>query len=225
MGAIEEIFFNGEVIGRYWGEIVQGLMLTAEVSLLTVVLGIMGGLLLAVLKCFSNVVVDVIFAVFIDVFRTIPILVILFLVYFALPYAGLRLSPLVTTVATLSLVLTAYSAETFWVAIQAIPRGQTDAARALNIGAWSTIAFIILPQAIRLSIPLLCNRAIAITKGTALGAAVALPELLGSAQSAMSIAANPSPLTLAAGLYVLFFIPLVLLSRWLERRSTRERRA
>lgn len=221
MNSIAEVFFNLDVIGRYGGDIAHGLLVTAQVALLTVMLGISGGLLLAVLKCLSNVVVDIVFAVFIDVFRTIPILVILFCVYFALPYAGLRLSPLVTTVAALSLVLTAYSAETFWAAIEAIPRGQADAARALNIGPLSSIAFIILPQAIRLSIPLLTNRAIAITKGTALGAAVALPELLGSAQSAMAIAANPSPLTLAAALYVLFFIPLVLLSRWLERRSTR----
>ena len=75
---------------------------------------------------------------------------------------------------------------------------------------------VILPQAIRIAVPLLTNRAIAITKGTALGTAVSLPELLGRAQSAMAIAANPSPLTLAAALYLLFFVPLVVASRWLE---------
>ncbi len=225
VGTISEVFFNADVAGRYWGQILDGLWVTVQVALLTVVLGIAGGLLLAVLKCTRNVLVDIVFAVFVDIFRTIPILVILFLIYFALPYGGVRLSPLVTTVLTLSLVLTAYSAETFWSAIEAIPRGQADAARALNIGGLATIAFIILPQAIRMSIPLLTNRAIAITKGTALGAAVALPELLGSAQSAMSIAANPTPLMMAAMLYVAFFIPLVLLSRWLERRSVRQRRA
>jgi len=225
VGNISEVFFNADVASRYWPQILDGLWVTVQVALLTVVLGIAGGLLLAVLKCTRNVLVDIVFAVFVDIFRTIPILVILFLVYFALPYGGIRLSPLVTTVATLSLVLTAYSAETFWSAIEAIPRGQTDAARALNIGGLATIAFIVLPQAIRMSIPLLTNRAIAITKGTALGAAVALPELLGSAQSAMSIAANPTPLMMAAVLYVAFFIPLVLLSRWLERRSMRQRRA
>ena len=77
---------------------------------------------------------------------------------------------------------------------------------------------VILPQAIRLAIPLLTNRAIAITKGTALGTAVSLPEVLGAAQSAMAIAANPSPLTLAAAFYLLFFMPLVVASRWLEAR-------
>jgi polar amino acid transport system permease protein len=77
---------------------------------------------------------------------------------------------------------------------------------------------VILPQSIRLAIPLITNRSIAITKGTALGAAVSLPEALGSAQSAMSIYANPSPLTLAAAFYLAFFIPLVFLSRVMEKR-------
>ena len=77
---------------------------------------------------------------------------------------------------------------------------------------------ILLPQAIRLAVPLLANRAISITKGTALGTAVSLPEILGQAQSAMAIAANPSPLTLAAALYLALFLPLVAASRWLERR-------
>jgi ABC-type amino acid transport system permease subunit len=60
-----------------------------------------------------------------------------------------------------------------------------------------------------------------VAKGTALGAAVSLPELLSDAQSATALAANPSPLTLAGLLYVVLFLPLVVASRWLERRSTR----
>src|SRR5271154_183310 len=80
---------------------------------------------------------------------------------------------------------------------------------------------VVLPQAIRIAIPLLTNRTIAIIKGTALGSAVSLPEILGSAQSAMAIAANPSPLTLAAALYLLLFLPLVIASRVIERRFAR----
>ncbi len=72
----------------------------------------------------------------------------------------------------------------------------------------------------RLAVPLLTNRAIAVAKGTALGAAVSLPELLSDAQSATALAANPSPLTLAGVLYLLLFLPLVVASRWLERGGT-----
>jgi ABC-type amino acid transport system permease subunit len=75
---------------------------------------------------------------------------------------------------------------------------------------------------LRLATPLVTNRAIAITKGTALGISVSLQETLGSAQSMMAILANPSPLTLAAAFYLLFFIPLVIFSRWVEWRAARE---
>jgi len=77
---------------------------------------------------------------------------------------------------------------------------------------------VVLPQAVRLATPLLTNRSIAIVKGTALGTAVSLPELLGEAQASTSMLANPSPLLLAAGLYLVLFLPLVVLSRRLERR-------
>ena len=103
----------------------------------------------------------------------------------------------------------------------AVSKGQWEAASALGISRVLTLLLIILPQAIRLAIPLVTNRSIAITKGTALGAAISLPEALGSAQSAMSIYANPSPLTLAAGFYLAFFIPLVWLSRAFEKRFAR----
>ena len=75
-----------------------------------------------------------------------------------------------------------------------------------------------LPQALRLTIPPLTNRTIAITKGTALGSVVALTEILGMASSAVSNSYNPSPLTLGAAAYVILFLPMVVLGRWLETR-------
>lgn len=70
----------------------------------------------------------------------------------------------------------------------------------------------------RLATPLITNRTIAVVKGAALGVAVSLNDTLGAAQSYMSITANPSPLMLAAALYLVFFLPLVVLSRLIERR-------
>ena len=154
--------------------------------------------------------------VFVDIFRTLPQLVVIVFLYFGLPYADIQLSPFAATMLALGAVLAAFATEIFWAAIQAVPQGQWDAARSLGLGFLRILFLVILPQAIRIAVPLLTNRAIAITKGTALGTAVVLPELLGRAQSAMAIAANPSPLTLAAALYLLFFVPLVVASRWLE---------
>ena len=121
----------------------------------------------------------------------------------------------------LGAVLSAFAADIFYAAIMAVPRGQWDAARALGLHPVQVYALIVLRQATILAVPLLTNRAIAIAKGTALGSAIALPEALSSAQSVTAMVANPSPLTLAAAFYLLFFIPLVVLSRLLERRVAR----
>jgi len=75
-----------------------------------------------------------------------------------------------------------------------------------------------MPQAIRLVIPPLTNRTIAITKGTALASVVAVPDILGAAQAGVSFSFNPTPLTLGAAAYLLLFLPVVILGRWVETR-------
>ena len=125
------------------------------------------------------------------------------------------------TVVSLAAVLAAASEEVYWAGITAVPAGQWEAARSTGMGFLGTLLRVVLPQALRLAIPPLTNWTIAITKGTALGAAVAVPELIGQALSLQSIAANPSPLTLGALLYLVIFAPLVQLSRWIERRWAR----
>jgi polar amino acid transport system permease protein len=182
-------------------------------------MGVATGLVLAIVRALRWRPADIAIVVFVDIFRTLPQLVIIVFLYFALPYADIQLSPFAATTLALGAVLAAFATEIFWAAIQAVPQGQWDAARSLGLGFFRILLLVVLPQAIRIAVPLLTNRAIAITKGTALGTAVSLPELLGRAQSAMAIAANPSPLTLAAALYLVFFVPLVIASRWIERTS------
>jgi polar amino acid transport system permease protein len=175
---------------------------------------------LALLRCLRWRVLDVLIVFWVDLFRSLPQLVVIIVVYFALPYAGVALSPFAATVVALGCVLSAFSAEIVWAAIGAVPEGQWDAARSLGLRGPRILRSVVLPQAIGLATPLLTNRALAVAKGTALGAAVSLPELLGDAQSATAQAANPSPLTLAGVLYLLLFLPLVVASRWLENRHT-----
>jgi His/Glu/Gln/Arg/opine family amino acid ABC transporter permease subunit len=193
------------------------------VSLLVIAFGLVTGLALAILRSLQLKVVNGLISFYVDLFRTLPQLVIIIFLYFGMPYMSVTLSPLVTTVLALGAVLSAFACEIFVSCMQALPRGQADAARALGFGPLRALFMIILPQAIRMAVPLLTNRAISISKGTALGTAVSLPETLGQAQSYMSIVANPSPLTLAAGFYLLLFIPMVILSRWLEHSSQKGR--
>jgi polar amino acid transport system permease protein len=219
MHAIVENYFNLDVLGRYYPSILAGYVVTVEVALLTIALGVSAGLTLAILRCLRLRALNAIIVIYVDVFRSLPQLVVIVVVYFALPYAGLSLSPFAATVLSLAAVLSAFATEAFWAAILALPQGQWDAARSLGFGFLGTLFLVVLPQAVRIAIPLLANRAISITKGTALGTAVSLPEVLGQAESVMAIAANPSPLTLAAALYLCFFVPLVVASRWLEQRQ------
>jgi His/Glu/Gln/Arg/opine family amino acid ABC transporter permease subunit len=220
MDRIADNYFNLAILARYYPAILDGFWVTCLVAALVTVLGLALGLLLAVMRAFGRPVLNAAIVGWIDFFRTLPQLVVIVIVYFALPYAGITLSPFAATVLALGAVLSAFAAEIFTAAIQSIPRGQWDSARALGLSFLATLFLVILPQAVRIAIPLLTNRTIAIIKGTALGTAVSLPEILGSAQSAMAIAANPSPLTLAAALYLLLFLPLVIASRFIERRFT-----
>jgi polar amino acid transport system permease protein len=211
-------YLNAQIMAEAFPKILQGFSVTVYVSLLVIVVGVAFGLALAIMRCMNVKALNAAIIAYIDVFRTLPQLVVIIFIYFGLPYAGLSLSPFVTTVIALGAVLSAFASEIFYAAIMALPRGQWDAASALGFGYLRTLFSIILPQAVRLAIPLLTNRAIAISKGTAMGTAVALPEALGQAQSITALVANPSPLTLAAAFYVTFFIPLVLASRWVEHR-------
>jgi polar amino acid transport system permease protein len=154
----------------------------------------------------------------VDVLRALPPLVIIIAFYFALPAVGVRMSAWVSTWLALSLVLMAFSEEIFWAGILAVPRGQWEAARSTGLSFLQTLRDVVLPQAVRLTIPPLTNRTIAITKNTALGAVVAVGEILYQAQSAYSFSYNPSPLLLGAAAYLILFIPVVWFGRWIETR-------
>jgi polar amino acid transport system permease protein len=221
MDRIADNYLNWAILARYYPAILDGFAVTCVVAILVVIVGIGFGLLLAVVRALGYRPVNMLITAWIDFFRTMPQLVVIVIVYFALPYGDIVLSPFAATVLSLGAVLSAFAAEIFTAALQSVPRGQRDAARALGLSFGKTLFLVLLPQAIRLAIPLLTNRTIAIIKGTALGTAVSLPETLGAAQSAMAIAANPSPLSLAAALYLVLFIPLVIASRFIERRYRR----
>jgi His/Glu/Gln/Arg/opine family amino acid ABC transporter permease subunit len=216
-------FFNPQILAQYAPDMLGGFGVTVVVALATIVVGVGTGLALAVVRAMRIKAADVVITLFSDIFRTLPQLVVIVFIFFGLPYADIQLSPFAATVIALGAVLAAFSTEIFWSAIQAVPEGQWDAARSLGLGFFRILFLVILPQAVRIAVPLLTNRAIAITKGTALGTAVSLPELLGRAESAMALAANPSPLTLAAAFYLLFFVPLVVASRWIEYRASHGR--
>ncbi|WP_043829501.1 amino acid ABC transporter permease [Muricoccus aerilatus] len=212
-------FLNLKVMAEWLPKIAAGFVLTVALAALIVAAGLALGLALAVLRAFGVKLVNLGIIFLVDLFRALPPLVIIVLLYFGLPGMGLSLSGFWSTWLSLTLVLAAFSEEIFWAGITATGRGQWDAGRALGLRFLTILFRIILPQAVRMVVPPLTNRTIAITKGTALASVVGVAEILGSAQSAMAFSGNPSPLTLGAIAYALLFMPVVGIGRWIERRA------
>ena len=218
MRGLGETFFNADVIAKYLPSLLAGFRMTLQLAVAVVTLGILLGLALAMVRAFRFRMLNVLIVAFVDLFRTLPQLVVMVFAYFGLPYAGVTISAFMAATLGLGLVLAAFAEEAFWAAITAIPRGQWEAARSTGLSFAQTLGSVVMPQAIRIAIPLLTNRTIAITKGTALASVISVPEILDKAQSAMSLSANASPIIAGAGLYLAIFAPLVVFSRWLERR-------
>lgn len=217
MDQIVRYFFDFSLMSAYWPDILRGFLITVQMSILTVLIGIPLGLALAILRLYGIRPLNWLIIFYIDFFRSIPQLVLIVLAYFALPYFGLVLEPITATVLALAIVLSAFAEEIFWAGINAVHKGQWEAGRSTGLSFSRTLAYIILPQVVRISIPPLTNRAIGISKGTTLGSVVAVPELLNVTSSIQSNVANPTALTVGALLFLVLFLPFVRFTRWLER--------
>ncbi|MEQ9126438.1 MAG: amino acid ABC transporter permease [Alphaproteobacteria bacterium] len=211
-------FFKLEVMRDYLPEIASGFLLTCHLALAVVATGLTLGLLLAIVRAYDFWLTSWLIAVFADVMRALPPLVFILLFYFGLPGVGLEMSGYTVTWLTLTLVLAAFSEEIFRAGILATPKGQREAARATGLGFGETLAFVIMPQAVRMTVPPLTNRTIAITKNTALGTVVGVGEILNQATTGQSFSGNASPLVLGAAAYLILFVPVVIFGRWVETR-------
>ena len=218
MGKFAQTFLNWEVMAQYAPKIAEGFLVTVQLALLVVITGVASGLVLALVRSFRVKAFNLLIVAFVDVLRAVPPLVLIIILYFALPTVGVRMSGFVATWLALSGILAAFAEEIFWAGILAVPRGQWEAARSTGLSFVQAMSHVVLPQAVRITIPPLTNRTIAITKGTALGAVVAVGEILYQAQTGYSFSYNPSPLTLGAIAYLILFIPVVWFGRWVETR-------
>jgi len=218
MTGLIDTFFNLQVMLQYLPKVLEGMGVTIMLALAVVASGLALGLALGVLRSLQIRVLNALIVLFADVFRAVPPLVILIIIYFALPTVGVRFSGFASAWIGLSLVLAAFAEEIVWAGILSVPRGQWEAARSSGLGFSQALRLVVLPQAVRLTVAPLTSRAIVITKNTALASVVAVGEILYQAQAGYSFSYNPSPLTLGAIAYLILFVPLVWLGRWVETR-------
>ncbi|MCZ8183345.1 MAG: ABC transporter permease subunit [Beijerinckiaceae bacterium] len=218
-----DTFFKAELIVATLPKIVSGMGMTLLIAGLVVLTGILLGLALAALRSYRITPVTVAIVIFADILRAMPPLVLVLIVYFGLPNVGLTLSGFAVLWLVLSLVLAAFAEEIFWAGIISIRKGQWEAARATGLTYTAALIWVILPQAVRLTIPPLTNRTIAITKNTALGTVIGVPEILNQATTAVSFSGNATPLMMGAVAYLVIFIPVVMLGRAIESRFSWKR--
>jgi polar amino acid transport system permease protein len=213
-----DTFFKRELIVRYLPDILKGMAVTVEVAALVVVTGIAAGLALAMVRSLRWRLLNAAIVVFVDVARTLPPLVLVLIVYFGLPSVGIVLPSFAVLWLVLSALLAAVAEEIFWAGILSVRKGQWEAARSTGLGYWATLFHVILPQAVRLTVPPLTSRTIAITKNTALGTVIGVPEILNQATTAEAFSLNATPLMMGAVAYLVLFVPVVIAGRWLETR-------
>lgn len=222
-------FFNVEIFIETLPDLLRGLVVTVQIASLSLILGFVLGLVLAVIRVAvkrrSNPLpirlLNLPIALYVDVLRSIPPLVVLILVYYALPYLGLTIPRFWSAVFTFVIVLSAFAEEIFRASIESIDRGQVEAARSLGLSYIATMGYVVIPQAFRVALPPMTSRMIAITKDVSLASVIGVADILKRARAAQAFLANPTPLFSAALLFTALFLPLVRFSMYLEKRLGR----
>lgn len=217
-----DTFFNWQVLVRSFPILLRGLGNTIMLGCAAITFGMLAGLAICLMRLYAPKPLRRVATAYIDIFRALPILVVLILIYYALPFVGIRLSSFASAALALSMVLAAFTAEVCRAGIENIPKGQFEAAATLGLPFWTSMRKVILPQAIRVVIPPLTSNCVSVFKDTALASVVAMPDLLKQATDAQALMANPTPLIGAAIIYLAILWPLVRLVSYLEERSKKQ---
>ena len=213
-----DFFFNWEKMTGSWTTLFRGLGVTMMLAGISAVFTVLIGLIVAILRSFRSPTLNIFLKAYVDIFRSVPMIVVMVVIFFALPYAGISLGSIVTTIVALSIGYGAYAAESFRAGLESVHSGQIEAARSLGLGRWQTIRMIVLPQAIPVVIPPLTGNLVAMLKETAVASVVAAPELLKRARELYTSKTNPTPLIAAALVYLVVLVPLVRIVNMLEKR-------
>jgi polar amino acid transport system permease protein len=222
---VQETFFNPERAWAALPAVATGLWLNIRVLLVCGVLIAVLGLALAVLRTLRGPVffpVRVFAAAYTDLFRGLPLLLVIFLLGFGVPALRLRgvpSDPLVWGGAALVLTYTAYVAEVFRAGIESVHPSQRAAARSLGLSYAQSMRFVVLPQAVRRVVPPLLNDLVSLQKDSGLIAVLGVVDAIRSAQIETATDFNFTPYVVAGLLFVVLTIPLTRVTDWVARRQ------
>lgn len=215
-----------EHLPYFLGVLLTGAVMTVIVTAGGFIVSILLGVVFAACKTGQSRFFRAVAYVYVEVFRAVPVLTQLFIIYFGLATIGIKLNPIPAAIIGFGLNGGAYLSEVFRAGIEAVDRGQTEAAQAIGMTKLMALRMIVLPQATRIVLPPLANFAIGLLKDTSLASAVAAPELSFRAHMLVNETFLSTQIYLLVALvYLGLSLPLASVARQLERRARRSQRA
>lgn len=212
--------FDWSVVWHNAGALAEGTKLTVLLAVTTMAISVPGGILLAVMRLSGVRVLAAASASLTELFRNLPLILVIYTVYYVLPVAtGLSLPAVVTAIVALTLNVSAYNGETFRAGIASIRQGQSEAAYALGMTRWQTMRDIVLPQAVRRVLPVLASTWVSLFKDTSLVSVISVGEI---AYTSMRVRSQTfrvlEMLTAMAAIYWSLGYPQAKLVDWINRR-------
>ena len=199
--------------------LLQGALVTLEITAMAVGLGLVFGLLAALAQLSKFTPLRLLAKIYVDFIRGTPLLVQLFVVFYGLPHAGVLINPFVAAVVVFAVNEGAYCAETIRAALESVPAGQLEAGLCSGMSYLQTITRIVLPQAFRTAFPTLGNSLIAMVKDTSLAANITVTEMFMTTQRIVARTYEPLLLYIEVGLiYLIFCTVLTRLQSYGEKR-------
>ena len=224
---VQASFFNGEVFARSFPAIVGSFWVNVQLFLVAEVLVLLLGLLLAVLRSLPGPAffpLRFLSTAFVDVFRAVPGVVVIYIIGFGIPglgIAGIPIEPFFYAVVALTLIYSAYVAEVYRSAIDSVHPSQSAAARSLGLSHWQTLRFVVIPQAVRRVIPPLLNDFIGLQKDTVLVSYIGVIEIFRQSYIKQAGSFNFTPYMATALVFIVVTIPMARLTDWLIARDRR----
>jgi polar amino acid transport system permease protein len=212
-------------VGPVASYLASGLQTTAMLAAVSVVASIVVGIVLGTLLTLPSRIVRVVVRAYVEIWRGLPIIIILFFIFFVLPIIGLTVDTFVAAATGLSLWGSANMAEVVRGAVQSVPHGQTEAGAALGFPWPSRMRHVILPQATRRALPPLVGLVVNLIQQTSLAAVIGLLDILEASQRSIERLTLTGGDTHAVpilgavlGVFFVFCLPLTMLARWFERK-------
>lgn len=213
------LFLNFDKMKGRYATFIPPTLLILRIAGISCIYSVLIGLFLAVFRSLKNPVVTWLVSGYVIIFRSFPAMVLLVLVYYSLPFIGIKLSSVNAVIVGLSLFYSAYMTEVFRAGLESVSKHQREAADVLGLSQLQTLRLVVLPQAIRIVIPPLTSQLIGILKSTSISYVVGVVDLITRARQLQAYLMVVTPLLVVSAIYLVIVLPFVFLSDYLERRS------